>query len=308
MKHWPQGIGWLAVVVGTLIFSTGSIIIRYIDLPPIAIAFWIQLVSTLILILWQWRTLRQYFRLWQDRSLVYRLLALGVLVAVDRLAFTTAVWLAPVAKVLVVAYLFPINTMLLAYYFLGERVSPRSMIAALTALSGIVILVFPELNPASTGDLPGLLLAGVVSLVVAINRVLLKGIDPGIPTRLILLAESILALMTLAPFVFLAGPVSVSNQAVMLILLSGILHGVVAHAIVMAALRVLPTGPAAVVSYIEPVAASLLAWWLLAEPISLYTLVGGAFILIGSLTAMLNQIGQAAVTFAPCRDPTAVDR
>lgn len=292
MTNWSQVTGWFAIVTGTLIFSTGSIIIRNIDIPPLAIAFWTQVVSTAVLIAWKWPLLKQYPVLLQDRNLLYRFLALGVLVAIDRLAFTTAVWMAPVAKVLVVAYLFPIHTMLLASRVLNEPITARMMMAGLTALIGIVVLVFPELGPTTVGELPGLILAGVVSLAVAANRILLKGVDPSIPTGFILLAESVVATLTLAPFAIMATPPLVSFQTIALILVSGAFHGVIAHAVVMSALRILPAGPAAIVSYVEPVAATLLAWWLLSEVISPFTLVGGILILTGSLNAMLSQTNQ----------------
>lgn len=300
MKRWSQGAGWAAVATGTLLFSTGGILIRHIHLPPLAITFWSQLVTMLAVMAWQWRILRSPpFKLLQKRATLYQLLALGVVVAVDRAAFTAAIWLAPVAKVLVVAYLYPVYTMLLAHWFLNERMTARTALAALTALFGTVILVWPDLQPASASDLPGLLLAGVVSVAVAIGRVLLKSIDRSVPTPLIMLAESTLATIILAPVAVLTAPVPVPREAAALLLLSGVLYGVLAHAIVLAGLRVVAAGPAATIGYLEPVAASLLAWWLLSEPLSAYIVVGGTLTLAGSLAAMLIQLNAPAA--APIR-------
>lgn len=309
MSHWFPGIGWLAIVTGILVFSTDGIMFRQITLSPITIAFWTQAIAAVILVILQGRGLLQSPRLLQNRSLLYRLLVLGILRAMDTVAFISAVFLAPIAKVIVVAYLFPIYTMLLAYRFLGERMTMRSIVAALTALAGIIVLVLPELGPASAGDLPGLLLAGFVSLSVAIKRVLLKGFAPAIPSRLILLVEASLATLILAPFVVLRdSPEIVSGQNMMFICLAGLLYGVVAHALMLTGLRVVPAGSAAVVGYLEPLSASLLAWWLLGESVSVYMLVGGTLILAGSLTAMLSQIGQAAVTLGPGPDSDSSDK
>ncbi len=281
----------MAIVAGVLVFSTDGIMFRQITLPPLTIAFWTQAIAAVILLTWQGRALHRYPRLLQNQSTLYRLLVLGILRAMDTVAFISAVFLAPIAKVIVVAYLFPIYTMLLAYRFLGERMTMGSIGAALTALLGIIVLVLPELGPASTGDLPGLLLAGFVSFSVAIKRVLLKSFDPVIPSRLILLVEASLGALILAPF-FLFGdrPESISGQNIMFMVLAGVLYGVVAHTLMLTGLRVVPAGSAAVVGYLEPVSASLLAWWLLGESVSTYTFIGGMLVLAGSLTVMLNQM------------------
>jgi drug/metabolite transporter (DMT)-like permease len=281
----------LAIVIGVLVFSTDGIVFRQITLPPITIAFWTQAVAAIILAALQGRGVFQHSPLLKNRSARYRFLVLGTLRAMDTVAFITAVFLAPIAKVIVVAYLFPIYTMLLAYRFLGEQMTRRSIVAALTALAGIVILVWPELGPTSTGDLSGLLLAGFVSLSVAVKRVLLKGFDPAIPSRLILLIEASLGALVLAPFVLLGDrPEVISSQNIMFVVLAGVLYGVVAHTLMLTGLRVVPAGSAAVVGYLEPVLASLLAWWLLGESVSAYTFVGGMLVLAGSFTVMLSHM------------------
>lgn len=286
-----EEVGWISIVSGTLIFSTGGIIIRYIDLPALTIAFWTQFVIMVILLIWQGRYISEIWAiLLRHRPSFYRLLALGALRTIDRVAFTVAILIAPIAKVLVVTYLFPIYTMLLAYHFLDERITARSVGAALTALTGIFILVLPELGPASSGDLPGLVLGGIVGLAVATNRILIKGVDARISTPRMMLVESIVATMILAPIALMTAPLPDTNFAMGLIFLSGVLHGGIAHAIVLAGLRVVPAGPAATVGYLEPIVAALLAWWLLAEPISIYTFAGGLLILVGSLTTVLSQM------------------
>lgn len=304
MTRWSQGAGWLAVVAGVLIFSTDGIVIRQITLPPIAISFWVQAASAMILLLSQCRRLPCDVKILQKHPSSLRLLlVMGLLRAIDTLAFITAIFWAPIAKVIVVAYLFPIFTMLLAYRFLGERVAARSLVAALIALAGIVVLVLPELGPTAAGDLPGLILAGVVSLVVAIKRVLIKGVNPDIPTKLIVLTEVVLAAIFLAPFLlFLTSSGPVSSQNIIFIVLAGVLYGIVANAIILSGLRVVPAGPAAVVGYLEPVAASLLAWWLLSESISYYTFIGGMFVLVGSLATVLSQMDNDKLVSTPYRD------
>lgn len=306
MKRWPQATSWLAVLTGILLFSTDSIVLRQITLPPVMISCGSHIVTSLVLAVWQWRRLPQYLPLLRDRGLIYRLLVLGVLRGTGVVAFVSAIFLAPVAKVVVISYLFPIYTMLLAYRFLGEPLTGRFIGAALTALIGIVVLVLPELGPASSGELPGLLLAGYVSISVAISRVVLKGIDSAIPSQFILLTEAVLAVVTLAPLAFLTPVGSVSVKAALLVALTGVLYGIIAHAVILVGLRIVPAGPAAVLGYIEPVSSSLLAWWLLAEPISLYTLSGGLLILTGSLMAVLSQMRRPVLTPISYQESTGI--
>jgi drug/metabolite transporter (DMT)-like permease len=288
------GLGWLAVITGALIFSTGGIFIRYLSLPAVAIAFLTQSVTMLVLLCWQLPQFRTNWRLLREkRGSLYRILGLGVLRSMDRLFFTAAVLLAPIAKVLVIAFLFPIITIILAHRFLGERITARSVIAALTALTGVIILVLPELQASGSGDLQGMMLAGVVAIVLATIRIVLKGVDRSIPTPFMLTVENLVATATLAPIMLLILPVRIPLESFSLIILGGLLYGVVAHAIVLAGLRRVPAGPAAIVGYLEPVSAVLLAWWLLSEPVTLYTLFGGTLILAGSLSAVLLHRSQA---------------
>lgn len=293
MRQWSDGVGWLAVLTGVLMFSTDSIVLRQIALPPVVISCGSHTVTTIIFAVWQWRSLPHYLPHLQDRAVVYRLLVLGLLRATGAVAFVAAVFLAPIAKVVVISYLFPIYTMFLAYRFLGEPLTGRFVSAALVALVGIVVLVLPELGPTSSNEWPGLLLAGYVGISVAIGRVLLKDIPARTPNQFILLMEAVIAAVTLTPFALLTLEMPISGRAALLVAANGILYGVAARTIILIGLRRVPAGPAAVLGYVEPVSTSLLAWWLLAEPISSYTLIGGLLILGGSLMAVLSQIRRA---------------
>ena len=123
------------------------------------------------------------------------------------------------------------------------------------------------------------------------------------------LVEASLATLILAPFVLLGDSLEIiSGQNMMFIFLAGLLYGVVAHALMLTGLRVVPAGSAAVVGYLEPVSASLLAWWLLGESVSVYTLVGGTLVLAGSLAVMLSQMRKERSTAIPRQDSAPEDR
>ncbi len=290
MRQWSPGAGWLAVLTGVLMFSTDSIVLRQIALPPIVISCGSHLVTALVLGAWQWQNLPRWLPYMQDRAVMIRLLVLGILRGSGTVAFVSAIFLAPVAKVAVISYLFPIYTMFLAYRFLGEPLTGRFVSAALVALVGVVVLVLPGLGPTSGAEWPGLLLAGYVGISVAIGRIVLKDIAAPIPNQFIMLMEAVIAAVTLVPFALLTLELPIPGRAALLVAANSVLYGIAARAIIMIGLRRVPAGPAAVLGYVEPVSTSLLAWWLLAEPISFYTLFGGLLILGGSLMAVLSQI------------------
>jgi drug/metabolite transporter (DMT)-like permease len=265
--------------------------IRYIDLAPILIAFWTELITTLVMIVWQWDDLRKSVGpLLNDRFSLYSLIAFGVLRAVDRVAFATAVVLAPIAKVLTLVYLFPIYTLVLAHWLLDERVTGKLVLAAFTALAGAIVMIVPDLgmSPASRNSTVGLLLAVLVSLTVSVRRIILKSVDDTVATPLVLLTGSAVATCTLAPIVPMIEVRNLTRQAVALLLVSGTLHGVIGQIVMLTGLRIVAASRAAVLGYLEPVAGALLSWWLLAEQPSWPTAIGGTLILAGSAVCVVD--------------------
>jgi drug/metabolite transporter (DMT)-like permease len=115
--------GYLIALVGTAIWSTTAIFIRYLTthyaLPPLVLAFWRDLFVAAglaaAIALFNRRSLRPDRRYWRF------LLVYGFVLSIFNMLWTVAVALTGAAVATVLAYNSPAFTALLAWRLFGER-------------------------------------------------------------------------------------------------------------------------------------------------------------------------------------------
>lgn len=137
-------------------------------LHPLWATVVIYTLALLALQLWRpgaWRTLRQHPLLW----------LLMAASGMTNVGFNWAVTVGDVVRVVLLFYLMPAWTVLLAWLLLGERPTPRSLARLLLALAGVlIVLKTPDSPwPVPSGLADGLALAGGFSFALT-NLLLLK--------------------------------------------------------------------------------------------------------------------------------------
>src|SRR5205823_2145922 len=162
-------LGVLCAISAATVFSTAGIIVRRIDLPAWDVSFWrsVLLVATILpLVVWQRRAV------WIDvRNAGLALFASAVALAGSMVAFIIALGLAPVANVLIVFGATPFITALLARLFLGEPLHRHTLAATAVAVVGLAISVASSLK---AGAALGMAIAFIVVLCMSANYVIVR--------------------------------------------------------------------------------------------------------------------------------------
>ena len=112
-----------------------------------------------------------------SRLLLVSLLTIGGWVAFMGLAL---LWL-PASEAVVVAYTMPVWASLLAWLFLGERMSPIRILALVMAFAGIAALMAGNGIEASTAKLPGIVMIVAGAFAFAIGTIASKRFPMALP-------------------------------------------------------------------------------------------------------------------------------
>jgi len=277
-QSWGESSGVLGVVfavVAAVVFSTGGVLVRRIDLPAWDVSFWrsaLMIVAILPLLLWRRR------EVWIDmRNAGGALFASAAGLAGSMVAFILALGLAPVANVLIMFGATPFITALVARLVLGEPMHRHTIVAMAAATAGLALSVAGSL---AAGALAGMAVSFIVVLCMSANYVVVRrhrhvGMAPALA-----LAGVISALISL-PF---ADPATIGATDLPWLLALG--PGQLAGGLLlyMAALKRIPAGRAALLGLLELVLGPIWVWLVDGERPGPLTLLGGA-IVIGSAAA-----------------------
>jgi len=288
--------GYLIALVGTAIWSTTAIFIRYLTthyaLPPLVLAFWRDLFVAaglaIAIAVFNQRLFRPERRRWKF------LLAYGFVLSVFNMLWTVAVALDGAAVATVLVYNSPVFTALLAWRLFGERLSPAKILAILLSLVGC-ILVAGAYDPAAwqvnpLGIAAGLLGGLAFAVYSIMGRAAAQRNMPTWSTLLyiffaaavfLLLYQVIPALMPGSPYSLnlLALGNSLTGWAVLAALALGPTIG--GYGLYTVSLAYLPASVANLIATLEPTMTAALAYFLLGETFTLLQVVGSILVLLG---------------------------
>jgi len=212
----------------------------------------------------------------------------GVILTVNWALFLSALDLTNVATAELLGYTGPVFVALLAPFVTGERFDRRIVVPLTLSLGGIVVILAPlGLEFGGNRQILGAVLAFLSALTYATLLLRSKKILRGISGMALMLVEYCVASIVLTPFVavmYARGQGPTTAGAYLALLMLGLVQTAFAGWLFLGGLRAVRTDHAAVLTYTEPVAAVLFAAAFLGEPLSAWTLAGGAMVVVGGLT------------------------
>jgi drug/metabolite transporter (DMT)-like permease len=274
----------LAILVSIIAVSTASILIRLSDAPPVTIAAYRMVISTLILAPFYVKDggLRRFREMDGRRRL--SLLAVGVVLAVHFASWITSLSLTSVSSSVIFVHIDPIFVALVSHFILGERVTRKTALGIMVAFSGATLIALGDMG-LGAGSLYGdaLALLGGVMLGIYIlgGRHLRQSLDlVSYVTPVYATAALVLLATALVLGVPLTGYAS-SEYAIFLTI--AVVPMIFGHTVYNWALRYV-SAPIVSLSLLgEPVGASVMAYMLLGEAPSQLGVIGGAVTLMGIL-------------------------
>ena len=274
----------LILFVSIVAVSTASILIRLTDAPPMAIATWRLVLSTLMLLpFFLSRGGVSKLRA-MGRGDLLTLAGVGVVLAVHFATWITSLSYTSVASSVIFVHVDPIFVALVSHFVLGERVSRRVALGIGIAFVGASIIAFGDLGVGGenlVGDALSLVGAIALGIYIMAGRRLRQRLDlTTYVTPVYAVSATVLAIGSVAVGAPLVG---YDSEVILMFFAIALVPMIFGHTLYNWALRWI-TAPVVSISLLgEPVGASLLAFFILGEYPAPLTLVGGAVTLVGIL-------------------------
>jgi drug/metabolite transporter (DMT)-like permease len=166
----PSSRIYLALFTGIICISSSAIFVKYLEsrgLPLLGVAFFRMLLT--IAILAPWTIIKQTAEIQQfTRQQWLLLIGSGLFLALHFGTWTVSLNYIPVARSVLLVTCHPIFTVLISWLLLAERPSPRTLLAIMAALMGVIVIMAESLSSmrqstSLIGDL--LALTGAVTIV-----------------------------------------------------------------------------------------------------------------------------------------------
>lgn len=267
------------------------------DLDPFAVNWLRTVIAAPILLVVAWRESGRAVPR-ATRADLATMAILGVVVVVTNLLYLMAVDRAGVAPATLVALCVPpVLIAATAATILGERLAGRAVVALGGAVAGTVLLVGWDGGETDGAFLGGILIAFGCAALIALFTMVSRTFAGRHPASRPLAVGFTVGAVALAPVAVARGvPLDQSGETWALLVYLAVVPSVVAYWMYQRALRDVAAATASVVTLLEPLVATVLAWWLFGERLGWTGLAGGV-VLCGSI-ALLSTAPSAVSTAA----------
>lgn len=269
---------YLFILASMVIWSTWGPVIRWLGLPPAVVLFYTSFFAGIIVPVVL--SIRGELDI-SGAGKSWRLFGALVLSSLaNNLTYFYALGHTSVSNAVFTHYTAPVFVALLAPLLIEEPLQKETAISLPLALAGMIMIILAGGGfRASSADMPGIA-AGAASgvayaFIIIISRKLSRMLLHHKAVVILLWATAALT----APVAFTAD-YKLNARTLLLLLATGILHSTLAPLLYYNALRHVIAQHAAILGYMEPLAAIPLAMLLLAEVPSLLSLAGGLLILL----------------------------
>jgi drug/metabolite transporter (DMT)-like permease len=283
----------VALLAGALAIAFAPIFVRLSEIGPGATAFHRLFLALPALWLWMRLEGRDAARRPPTRADRLGLVVAGLCFACDLALWHWSIRITSVANATLLANFAPIFVTLGGFLLFGERVSRTFLAGMGLAIGGAVVLMGENLTfrpDRVTGDALGLLTAVFYAgYILAVGRLRAR-----LSTATIMAWSGLVTTAALLAVALLSGESVVAPSLygwAVLAALALVSH-VGGQSLIAYALAHLPAAFSSVGLLLQPAAAAVLAWVLLAEPLGAWQAAGGAVVLCGILVARRGSLAR----------------
>ncbi|KJS19729.1 MAG: hypothetical protein VR72_17405 [Clostridiaceae bacterium BRH_c20a] len=285
---------YLALIIGVLGVSSSAILVKFTAAPPVVIAFYRMLFTLLMLLPFTIKNNAQDFRFFTKTQYLLTFVS-GLFLSLHFVSWFTALRYTSVASATVLVDTHPLFVLFFGYLLWREVFPLKAYLGVLVALLGIIILSWGDLH-LGIDNLKGDLLAIVGAFTVAgyylCGRHLRKTMDILPYTILVYGFSGLLLLIAVGVMGYPLFGYSLKDYSVFISL--AFFCTILGHSILNWALKFLPTASVSISVLGEPVIASVLAFFIFKESLTLQQLFGSILILNGIFYFVRYQAAPAA--------------
>lgn len=274
--------GKMRLITAMLIFGSIGVFVKKIELTSSEIAFLRGVIGSLFLILACFLIKHKPSTKALKENAILLLLS-GAAVGFNWIFLFEAYRYTTISNATISYYFAPIFVMMLAPWLLKEKLTSVKVVCIIMAMVGLFLIVNNGSSGTSgsqnhtVGIFYGLLAAAFYASVVLMNK-FIKNLS-GFDTTLVQLMAAALVLF---PYIWLQGNLNFPNlnlTSILFILILGIVHTGLGYFLYFTSLQKLKGQTIAVLSYIDPISAVIIAAIFLSESMSLLQILGGVLVL-----------------------------
>jgi drug/metabolite transporter (DMT)-like permease len=275
--------GYAKIVLAALLWSTGSVFIRIVNLPLAEYIFSVSLVAVLVIIakmLLQGRVGKLAVK---NRKSMAVLLLVGIISLINIGLYLMALRITTLANAVFSHYLAPVLVPVFAFLLIKERVGRETIIALIIAMIGLFVILVPQGFELSNVHVLGILIGAGSAVFFGFETVVRK-----YSTR-ILKPDVIVTWMLL---IFMAATalasdfqviLSMGSYSLMVVIIAGIITSAIPFLLFMSGIKEVKAQHAGILTYFEVLGVVVWGVLVFSEIPYLATLVGGGLIAIAGI-------------------------
>ena len=267
--------GLILAIVGVLVLTPDSLLVRLIATDPWTLLFWrgLGVASGLSVVF-----LARYKRRWRAEMIAigWRLVPSAMVIALGSIFFILSLSATSVANTLLLISTAPLFAALIGSFFLAERTNRATWIAIVIGFSGIIVIVFDGLSTLGFDAVPwGEVFALCTALTLALQFSLVRA------ARDVDMTPSVIAgsLLFSGLGLIIAQDVSLPTNSLLMVGVLSLIILPISFICLTYAPRYLPAPEVSLILLLETVIAPFWVWAVLAETPATASLLGGAVIL-----------------------------
>ena len=281
-------VPYIAIVVGVISVSLSAIFVKLSSAESAVIAFYRMLFSVLIMSPVFLLKYKSELKLLQKRDWLFSVVA-GVFLAFHFILWFESLNYTSVASSTVLVTLQPIFAFIGTYVFFKERVAFQSIVAVIVAISGSLLISWGDFR------VSGAALYGDILALIAcafITGYLLFGQDVRKRLSLMTYTMVVYSVSTITLFFYVLftgqsfGPYETVDWFWFLML--AIVPNLLGHTLFNWSLKWVSTNAISIAILLEPIGATILAFFIFSESLILSQVIGGIIVILGIALFMLD--------------------
>lgn len=270
-----------ALLLGAAAIGTSGLFVKVSETGPVATAFWRVLLA--LPVLWLWSMLEQRERHHSSFKAERKLLVVsGLFFAGDLAVWHWSLLLTSIANSTLLANLAPIFVALTAWLLFRQQLNGKFLAGLTVAVAGMTVLIGGDFQLQGK-ELIGDALGVVTAMFYAGYQLTVTKLRARVATSTIMAWSSLITAIVLLPLALVSGEqlLPVSDMGWIKLIGLALISQVAGQSLIAYAMAHLPATFSSVGLLFQPIMATLFAWALLGEAVSMLQIVGGITVLVG---------------------------